>query len=380
MPIATQFLISCLPAILSPAGTDVSLIPTPDRGVQPRAAVDAGGALHLVAFHGPRESGELLYRRSADAGKTFGRPLKVTNELHAATAVRASACAQLALGKGSRAHVVWHRPASEAGPAEVLYTRLDDANAAFETPRAMSSARAGLDGGSAVAADENGRVWIAWHAPSKPDAGVKERALFVVESNDDGASFGPERMALPGRVSACSSIQLLAGLDAGFGFVYRSHVDGKFKDKEFFHRETTVVFSEPGADATWSVDEWPSRECLATTYSCARSPRGWVVAFQSQSGVSWTRVDPTVFEHASFSPPGESASPRHPAVAVDSGGQVLLAWIADAREPDGATLEWSLFTPEGKPVADTVRCGAGVAPENVLSAVSFADGRFAIVH
>lgn len=377
MTISPLLLLLCAPA---PSETNVSMIPAPDNGLQPRAAVDAAGVLHLVAFHGPRESGELLYRRSTDAGKTFGRPLAVTRAADLASATRASTCAQLAVGKSARAHVVWHRPASDARPAEVLYARLDDAQTAFEAPRAMSSARAGLEGGSAVAADDSGLVWIAWHAPSKPDASVKERALFVVESKDEGASFGPERMIVPTSVSACSSIQLLPHLGADVGVIYRSHVDGKFKETEFFNRDTCATFQGPDGSAAWQLDVWPSRECLATTYSNARSTRGWLVAFESQGGVCWGLVDPAVFEPLNYSPPTASRGRRHPAIAVGAKDQVLLAWIADGASAEVDALEFCLFSADGKPAAGTVKGNVSVAPQGVLSAVAFGDDRFGIVY
>ncbi len=377
MTLSPLLLLLCAPA---PSETNVRMIPASVEALQPRAAVDAAGALHMVEFHGPRESGELLYRRSTDAGRTYGRPLAVTRGADLASATRASTCAQLAVGKRARAHVVWHRPASDARPAEVLYARLDDAQTAFEAPRAMSSARAGLEGGSAVAADDSGRVWIAWHAPSKPDASVKERALFVVESRDEGASFGPERVVLPSRVSACANLQVITEPNGALGLIYRSHVDGKFKDREFFERGSGLFFKGPGVDAALSLDEWPSRDCLATTYSSARSSRGWLVAFESQSGVCWTRIDPSVLEPQTYSPPGSSKGRRHPAIAVNTKDQVLLAWIADGDSTDGDALEFCVFSSDGKPVGDTVHCGVGVSPQGVLSAVAFGDDRFGIVY
>jgi hypothetical protein len=45
----------------------------------------------------------------------------------------------------------------------MLYARLNDGRTAFEAQRNVMQFAAGLDGGGTVAADSQGRVFVAWH-------------------------------------------------------------------------------------------------------------------------------------------------------------------------------------------------------------------------
>ncbi len=58
----------CLLATSVSADTKVTLVRTPDHGIQPQAVVDETGTLHLVYFKGDALGGDLFYvRRQADA-------------------------------------------------------------------------------------------------------------------------------------------------------------------------------------------------------------------------------------------------------------------------------------------------------------------------
>lgn len=48
----------------------------------------------------------------------------------------------------------------------MLYTRLNDAGDGFEPQRNVIQKRPGLDGGGSIAADAEGNVYVAWHAPN----------------------------------------------------------------------------------------------------------------------------------------------------------------------------------------------------------------------
>src|SRR5258707_15269901 len=96
----------------------------------------------------------------------------------------------------------------------LLYTRLNDAGTAFEPERNLITYAAGLDGGSSVAADDQGNVYVAWHA-SKPGNtnGEAGRALFVAHSANEGKTFASEKLATRKPTGACSCCGMKAFAD-----------------------------------------------------------------------------------------------------------------------------------------------------------------------
>src|SRR6266702_3136805 len=89
------------------AAPTVTPVRGPDGGVQPQAAVDSMGKIHLIYLKGEDGACDVFYVTSADGAKTWSKPLRVNSQAGAAIATGTVRGAQLALGKGGRAHVAW---------------------------------------------------------------------------------------------------------------------------------------------------------------------------------------------------------------------------------------------------------------------------------
>ena len=83
--IALLALSGCLLA----AGQDpaVELLRVPQSGVQPQAAVDERGTLHLIYLRGDAAAADVQYVRSTDGGQTFSEPLRVNSQPASAMAI-----------------------------------------------------------------------------------------------------------------------------------------------------------------------------------------------------------------------------------------------------------------------------------------------------
>src|SRR5438552_2742418 len=86
----------------------VKTVRIPDGGIQPQAAVDDKGAIHLIYFKGDAAKGDIFYVRSTDGGSTFSAPLRVNSQPGSAVAVGTIRGAHLALGRDGRVHVAWN--------------------------------------------------------------------------------------------------------------------------------------------------------------------------------------------------------------------------------------------------------------------------------
>jgi hypothetical protein len=115
------------------AAGKVNLLRVPNGGLQPQAALDERGILHLVYFTGEPQRGDIYYIRR-DAGKTeFTSPVRINSEPGSAVAVGTIRGAQLAIGKNGRVHVAWngrHKPDGYGAP--MLYARMSDARTGFD--------------------------------------------------------------------------------------------------------------------------------------------------------------------------------------------------------------------------------------------------------
>src|SRR5215510_13958584 len=156
--LAAAMLIQAGSAGLQPAlqaDGKVKLLRTPNGGIQPQAALDERGVLHMVYFSGEPQGGDLYYVRR-DAGKTeFTSPLRVNSEPGSAVAIGTIRGAQLAVGKNGRVHIAWngrHNPDGNGAP--MLYARMNDARAGFDPQMNVMQFSGGLDGGGSIAADK----------------------------------------------------------------------------------------------------------------------------------------------------------------------------------------------------------------------------------
>jgi hypothetical protein len=392
-------LIACLiftaPALTTSAAASsdaptVTARRAPLDGLQPRAAVDPSGAVHVVVFRGPVEQGDLYYVRSNDGAENFGEALRITTDESRTRASRPASCAQLALGRGGRVHVAWNGLPGANSPAAMHYSRLAEQGSAFEAPRNVIGDHYGIEGGGAIAADGDGRVWVAWHAPATPDGGEAGRTVFAVQSGDDGQSFAAERpISLDGTgVGACCNVVVLPYGDGALGVLYRGARRGKFGDRVFDVRDSIFYYKGPAGSGYSALDDWEAPACAPTSYSSAASPSGPIVAYETNGAVHWLRPSSTMEGTTSFTPPGESSARRSPSVAINAKGEVLLAWIAAPDSPSGSTanastsgvLEWCVFAADGAPLENSSGRLEGAPASTVPAAVALASGKFVLFY
>lgn len=105
-------------------------------------------------------------------------------------------------------HVAWNgsglaTPRAPADATPMRYARLHPERRAFEPQRNLLQCAVGLDGGGAIAADDKGRVFVAWHAGGAGSQNEGDRRVWVTKSSDDGATFTKEQAASDVSTGAC---------------------------------------------------------------------------------------------------------------------------------------------------------------------------------
>lgn len=196
----------------------VSVESTQSGGIQPQAAVDTKGTIHLVYFKGEPGAGDLFYVHREAGGDRFSEPIRVNSEANSAIATGSVRGGQIAVGKNGRVHVAWN---GSGKPKEAMfYARLNDAGTAFEKQRDLIGGTAIMDGGGTVAADDAGNVYVVWHAlKAGGERGEGNRRVWVAQSGDEGKTFRKEHAAWDESTGVCGCCSTRAFADSG-GTVY----------------------------------------------------------------------------------------------------------------------------------------------------------------
>ena len=352
----------------------VTLRRIPDRGLQPEVAVTADGTIHLVYFLGEPRRGDLFYVRSHDGGETFSPPVRVNTTPGSAIATGTIRGAQIAVGSGGRVHVAWN----QADGAGMLYARANDAGTAFEQQRSLLRRTGGVDGGGGLAADQAGNVYVAWHASVKGAApGEAARQVWVARSPDEGRTFAVERPAWDEPTGACACCGMGLATDRR-GNVYALYRGAR----EMVHRDVYLLASADGGGSYRGtlLSPWETSSCPMSSMAFAQGPSGVIAAWETAADV---RFAPLTTDGTSASPvtrpPGEARNRKHPRLAVNGAGQLLLVWTEGTAWARAGSLAWRVFGLDGLALPES----GGRADLPVWSfgaAAAQADGAFTVFY
>ncbi len=362
--------------------TEVKLVRVPNRGIQPQAAVDAAGTLHLISLGDEPGSANVYYVHKPAGSDRFSKPLRVNSQPGSAIATGSIRGAQLALGRTNRVHVAWNG-SSKAEPKgnvkygnPMLYTRLNDDGTQFEPQRNVIHKAYGLDGGGSVAADPDGNVYVAWHAGD--GTGEANRRVWFVHSTDDGESFGEEKTADSKKygVCGCCGMKAFADRQGTLYLLYRSA-------REKVNRDMVLLTSiDRGESFRGEVtDRWMVANCPMSSETFADAGDFVLSAWETDGQVYFSRIDKKDQLAASpIAAPVTARGRKHPALAVNGKGEMILVWTEGTGWEKGGALAWQVFDENGKPT------GARGRSENAIPVWSFAavyaepDDSFVILH
>jgi hypothetical protein len=334
----------------------------PNGGIQPQVALDDKGTLHLVYYSGDAHHGDLFYVHSKDGGASFTAPLHV-NQSGTAIAAGTIRGAQLAVGKADRVHVAWNG-STDAGPlnpdsgkpgAPLLYTRINDSGKAFERERNLMVRSFGLDGGGSIAADKSGNVYVAWHGIGESEAkgtgkeGEARRRVWITRSEDDGKTFSTEAKAWALETGACGCCGMKAFVDRNGGMfaLYRSAT-------ESVHRDIYLLSSKDHGRTFEGnlLHKWNINACPMSSMDFAENADMIVAAWETGGQIYWTSIisgragDP-------MAAPGEGKGRKHPRLAVNQRGEVLLVWTEGTGWQKGGSFAYQQYDRVGRPIAET---------------------------
>jgi hypothetical protein len=364
------------------ADKPVTVMQTPHDGIQPQAVLDAKGVLHLLYYKGDPGGGDLFYVRREPGKKRFSEPLCVNSVAASAIALGSIRGGQIALGKDGRVHVAWNgagRAAKDAPTGTPMYyTRLNDAGTAFEPQRNLMHASSGIDGGGTVAADADGNVVVAWHGLKLGgEAGEENRQVWVARSADGGKTFAAEEPAVAKATGACGCCGMRGFADAKgrFYFLYRAAT-------EKVHRDTYLLTS---ADHGKSFDlarlhPWEVQACPMSSEAFAEGPAGVCAAWETDGQIYYAKIDPEKGQAGKpVAAPGAARGRKHPALAFNAKGDMILVWAEGTGWKKGGALVWQVYDKAGRPTEAKGRIDDGVPVWGLPAVVANGDDGFLII-
>lgn len=359
----------------------VQLLRVPDGGIQPQVQTDARGGIHLIYFKGDPRHGDVFYVRSDDGGASFTPPLRVNSQAQSAIAIGTVRGPHIALGMNGRVHVAWMgsdlaEPKLSGGRVPMLYARLNDAGKAFEPQRNLIARYYGLDGGGAVAADGEGNVYVAWHAP-RDQANEADRRVWISRSRDDGKTFEPEHTATEADTGACGCCGMNIATDS------RGNVYILFRSAtEMVNRDMYLLESQDHGNTfrvAWT-DPWKIGMCVMSTSGFAATGEGMLAAWEARNQIRASRIGADGSPSPAFSAPAASGNCKHPAIAANARGEFIIAWAEGTGWNKGGAIAWQVFDRNGHAEPEKAGRADGLPTWDAPAAFAAADGTFRILY
>jgi hypothetical protein len=261
----------------------------------------------------------------------------------------------------------------------MLYTRLAVDGKSFEPQRAVMPSVAGLDGGGAVAADSSGTVYVACHAMGQKDGrpiqGEDHRRVWLARSIDNGKTFEPERAVSPPETGACGCCGMgaLADTQGNLYLMYRTA-------RAIVHRDMYLLVSHDRGRTFEATDlqPWEIGACPMSTVSLAQSGDQVLFSWETDKQVYFAKFDLRTRTIGKAIPaPGTGRVRKHPAIAEDRHGRVLLSWTDGTGWKRGGTLDWQIFNSQSQPLGEP--SGGATVPVWGMPATVSVDGRFFVI-
>ena len=353
-------------ACAGPAPT-VTVLRTPDGGALPQAAIDDAGTLHLIYYIGSMSSGDLFHVSRAPDATEWSAPQRVNSQPHSVQGLGPVDGGQLAIGTDGLLHVAWFNN----DPARFHYARSD--HTGRFAPQQVLSVRdeGGVETGPTVTSDDDGNVYVFWHADAVEDA---QRRVYMAVSRENGSLFDLPRAISPEAEGACGCCGLRAAVDG----TESVHVSYRGAGDNIRRGMRLLTSADQGRTFTDQlIQPWDIGACPVATTTLSAGPDGTLVAWETEGQVYFADIEQL---DEPVSPPGEAAFRRKNAtVAVNDRGDTLLAWGDGPGFMSGGTLHWQLFYDDGRPRGEDGGAGEPIPARSVPTVAVRPNGSFVLV-
>ena len=361
----------------------VEVVRLPSTVMQPIAAPDpVSGAVHMAWLRGDPAHCNAYLQTWPGGRPGVDSPVRINDQDGAAIAIGTVRGIQVCVGSHGRVHAVWNGSRASANGSEgspLLYSRRNDAGTGFEPARNLLGETHFLDGGASVTADGSGRVFVIWHAATRREGATeKDRQVFVIQSDDDGKTFGPPRSLTPaGGVCGCCGLRGVTDGTGRLDVLYRSALASPGRPMILLDQATPSAAALPVLS-----DPWPIEACPMSTASLVQGPPPGGRLWGAWETGGRIRLEVLTGGRLNLPEPATvSTTPgaRHPALAVNQNGDVLCAWAEGTGWQRGGRVAWRLVSADGTPTGD-IGHGEGLGVWSFPAVLPRAYGSFAVAY
>lgn len=257
----------------------------------------------------------------------------------------------------------------------MLFTRLNESRTAFEPERNLIHTAYGIDGGGGIAADQQGRVYVFWHAPIPGRQGEEFRRVWIARSEDDGTSFEPERIAWdqPTGACGCCSLDAVAEPAGRIYVLFRSA-------QQMIHRDMYLLESrDHGSTFRGSdISKWNVGYCVMSSEAFATGAAGTFAAWETEKQVHFSSINAATATASDFVVSEDSANQKYPSLALNREGLLLVAWTEGMGWKRGGSVHWQVFD-KGERVGDGGTAN-GVPAWSLIAAFPQRNGNFVVLY
>jgi hypothetical protein len=157
-------------------------------------------------------------------------------------------------------------------------------------------------------------------------------------------------------------------------FLYRSA-------REVVNRDSYLLASADAGRTFQAVrmESWNVGACPMSTYELVAGHEAVLAAWETGGHVRFARIQTDMTSPAIVVPPGTATNRRHPSLAINTRGEVLMSWSEGTAWQRGGSVAWQVFDATGRPLGAPGHA-PGVPVWGLSAAIARPDGSFAIVY
>ncbi|MBE7496143.1 MAG: hypothetical protein HS117_14465 [Verrucomicrobiaceae bacterium] len=253
--------------------------------------------------------------------------------------------------------------------APLLHARLQPGAKAFSAQQDLMGDTTALDGGASIAANDQGHVSVVWHAAPAGTQGEASRLVFARSSTDDGRTFSipqPLNQQTPG-VCACCSLRAHLAADDTLSVLYRGA-------PEPMSRGMVLLIHRAGRSTLTPLDDWRVAMCPMSSASLLPASPSLRAAWENDGRIILAQLGASATSGQKIGP----KNAKHPALALNTRQQLLIASVIGSGWNKAGTLHWDLLDQAGR--VSSSGDGGKLPLWSFPAAYACPDGSFVILH